>query len=312
MEPLARALFTLAILLLRAMTLVLAAVARLLGALVGANASETTPRDEHAAAASTLSDEEMRAIEIPERIRASTSDPARQLEKLRAYEAWRREFDVDNALRTKKPYFALIKRLYPHAFHGTGKARSGGATVQLEKAGQFGTMLRSVREASEALGRFEDDPIRVVVEHVSFVMTYVFERVDTRPWPLGKTIRIVDLSRMGMDDLALDVFEFLKAMSDMSKVAFVERVHKIYVLHPPAAFAILFAAFKPLFSEKTLKQIVVCRTIEDFTSAVKSEIDLRDVPREYGGSCECKDCWRDCAREKELWELARELNGESM
>jgi len=310
MESLARVTFTIAIVLLRAMTLVLGALARLLGALLGASAHERTPSAAPADAASTLSSEETRDIEIPARIRASTSDPARQLEKLRAYEAWRREFDVDNALRTKKPYFALVKRLYPHAFHGTGKARSGGATVQIEKAGQFGTLLRAVRETSEAMGRFDDDPVRVVVEHVAFVMTYLFERVDARPWPLGKTIRIVDLSRMGMDDLALDVFEFLKAMSDMSKVAFVERVHKIYVLHPPAAFAILFAAFKPLFSEKTLKQIVVCRTIEDFTSTVKSDIDLRDIPREYGGSCECKDCWRDYVREKELWALARELNGE--
>ena len=310
MASIMRVAFTLAIALLRITTAIACVIARGCSALVGERWFEDdVVGDEHAKDDEDDEDEDedgRDARQIPERIAASTSDRRRQLEKLRAYEAWREEFGIDRILETPKPYFDAVKRLYPHALHGVGRARGGGAHVQIEKAGQFGTLLETLREDFGV-----DDPARVVVEHLSYVMTFVFEELDTRPWPFGKTIRIVDVSQLGMNDLSFDVFEFLRYMSDTSKRAFVERVHKIYVLHPPAVFRVLFNAFKPLFSEKTLKQIVVCGTLGEFTESVKSEVDLRDIPREYGGECACENCWTDDERERRLRAHALSLTARS-
>jgi len=307
MRSITRVVFVLGIMILRFFSNALAALVRALRVVFSKSAAKArTPK------ATANADAEVRSIVvdvdgIPDRILHSTDDKEKRVEKARLYAAWRERFDIDSILRTPKPYFKIIKRYYPHAFHMTGKGQNA-CSIQIEKAGQFGHLLDAVRREAEEIGRPDDDPVHAVVEHVSFVMTFLFEHIDTRPWPCGKTIRIVDMSRLGMNDIGLEVFDFLRVMSQVSKRAFVERIHKIYIVHPPASFAFIFNTCKPLISERTLKQIVVCSTLDEFTTKVKREADLSSVPREYGGSCECADCWRDCERERRLRKLVRKLN----
>ena len=310
MDSVTRALYLSATMVLRFVTAALTAVVRGLTVMVSGDGGGGEERFDGGAANAATNWDEVDESSIPDRIVRSTPLREKRIAKYRGYVAWREEYGIDTILRTPKPYFELIKKYYPHALHKTGKGRNA-CSIQIEKAGQFGALLEAVRKESHRLERFDDDPIHVVVEHVSFVMTFLFERFDDRPWPLGKTIRIVDMSRLGTDDVAFNVFGFLRVMSDVSKRAFVERIHKIYVLNPPPSFAVIFNTFKPMISAKTQKQIVVCRTLEDFKREAKSEIDFRDVPREYGGSCRCDDCWRDCERERKLRALVRRLNGRS-
>ena len=310
MDSVTRALYLSATMVLRFVTAALTAVVRGLTVMVSGDGGGGEERFDGGAANAATNWDEVDESSIPDRIVRSTPLREKRIAKYRGYVAWREEYGIDTILRTPKPYFELIKKYYPHALHKTWKGRNA-CSIQIEKAGQFGALLEAVRKESHRLERFDDDPIHVVVEHVSFVMTFLFERFDDRPWPLGKTIRIVDMSRLGTDDVAFNVFGFLRVMSDVSKRAFVERIHKIYVLNPPPSFAVIFNTFKPMISAKTQKQIVVCRTLEDFKREAKSEIDFRDVPREYGGSCRCDDCWRDCERERKLRALVRRLNGSS-
>ena len=306
MQSITHVVFVLGIMILRFFSNALAAVVRALRVVFSKSVAKArTPK-------ATANADEVRANAVdvdgvPDRILRSTDDPERRVEKARLFAEWRERFDIDFILRTPKPYFKIIKRYYPHAFHMTGKGQNA-CSIQIEKPGQFGHLLDAVRREAEEIGRPDDDPVHAVVEHVSFVMTFLFEHIDTRPWPRGKTIRIVDMSRLGMNDIGFEVFDFLRVMSQVSKRAFVERIHKIYIVHPPASFAFIFNTCKPLVSERTLKQIVVCGTLDEFTSKVKREADLSSVPREYGGSCECADCWRDCDRERRLCKLVRKLN----
>ena len=102
---------------------------------------------------------------IPERIVRSTPLREKRIAKYRGYVAWREEYGIDTILRTPKPYFALIKKYYPHALHKTGKGRNA-CSIQIEKAGQFGApdhFLRNFKDdwqsmqASEGL-KFSVDP----------------------------------------------------------------------------------------------------------------------------------------------------------
>ena len=253
-------------------------------------------------------DENHRHADALERIRRATSDHDKRIEKYRAYLSWREEYCMDSTLTTAKPYYEAVKKMYPHAFHKRSKGRHGSCVIQMEKAGQFGTLLKGVRARGEEIGRWEDDPIQVVTEHVSFVMTYLFEALDTRRWPLGKTIRIVDMSRLGMDDIGLNVFGFLRVMSETSRRAFVERIQKIYIVHPPTSFAVIYNACKSMISDKTRKQIIVCETLDQFIANISKEVELEDIPREYGGKCACVDCWRDDENERKILALVASLN----
>ena len=88
--------------------------------------------------------------------------------------------------------------------------------------------------ATQLRARGIRDPTRAVVEHVSFVLSHAFDRIDARAFPFGRILRIVDMSRLDVTDTGYEAYVFLKAMAHVSSVAFPERVHKVVIVNPPA------------------------------------------------------------------------------
>lgn len=303
MQSFVHAVFVLATMILNVFSVVSVRIVRFV---LATFADEPGSREEASDAAETLV-ATVSADDISDRIKRSTSDVERQKQKHIDHLRWRREYGVDSILETPKPYFDVVKKYYPHVFHKRSKGKAA-CVIQMEKAGQFGTLLEAVGRYADEIGRPHDDPAKVVIEHVSFVMTFLFEKLDARPWPNGKTIRIVDMSNLGMNDIGMEVFAFLGMMSDASKVGFVERIHKIYVVNPPQSFAVIYGACKSMISEKTRRQIIVCADIPEFVKQVSREVSLDDIPREYGGSCDCVDCWRGDENEEALCRLVGDVN----
>ena len=270
--------------------------------------------------------------EVPERIVLSSRGDANKLEaKMRGWTRWREDYDIDNILATPKPSFEVVKAFYPHALHG--KTKSGHA-IQMEAPGQFSKLIKALRDRGFA------DPTRAVVEHVSFVMSYAFANVDPRNLPNGRILRIIDMSRMDLADTTYEAFMFLKTMASSVSIAFPERVHRVVIVNPPSGFGVLWSVFSPLASPSTLARVKVCKTTEEARRVLEEDMDVRDIPREYGGRCTCggngrgspalkifgtfrdagggdaqlcpsasmSSCWRDEALERELWRDAAALN----
>ena len=271
--------------------------------------------------------------EVPERIVLSSRGDANKLEaKMRGWLRWREDYDIDNILATPKPSFEVVKAFYPHALHGRTKA---GHAIQMEAPGQFSKLIKALRARGFA------DPTRAVVEHVSFVMSYAFANVDPRDLPNGRILRIIDMSRMDLADTTYEAFMFLKTMASSVSIAFPERVHRVVIVNPPSGFGVLWSVFSPLASPSTLARVKVCKTTEEARRVLEEDMDVRDIPREYGGRCTCggnrdrggpspalkvfgafrdtagggacpsasmSSCWRDEALERELWKDAAALN----
>ena len=273
--------------------------------------------------------------EVPERIVLSSRGDANKLEaKMRGWTRWREDYDIDNILATPKPSFEVVKAFYPHALHG--KTKSGHA-IQMEAPGQFSKLIKALRDRGFA------NPTRAVVEHVSFVMSYAFANVDPRNLPNGRILRIIDMSRMDLADTTYEAFMFLKTMASSVSIAFPERVHRVVIVNPPSGFGVLWSVFSPLASPSTLARVKVCKTTEEARRVLEEDMDIRDIPREYGGRCTCggnrrgspalkifgtfrdtgggdaqlcpsasmSSCWRDEALERELWRDAAALNAGS-
>jgi hypothetical protein len=211
-------------------------------------------------------------------LEAAKGDAKKLREKHLGWLQWRAEHDVETILTRPKPAFEIVKAFYPHAFHGITK---DGFAVHLEKPGRFGVLLRELR------ARGFPDPTRTVVEHVSFVMTYAFDTIDTREYPRGRMLRIVDMSRLDIGDTGLESCAFLRAMAHVSSIAFPERVHKVVVVNPPSVFGFLWRAFSPMLSQKTMARVRICRTEREVTRALLEDMRVEDIPREYGGECDC-------------------------
>ena len=258
---------------------------------------------------------------------ASNGDPVKLRDKHLAWLSWHREHDVDAIFTTPKPAFACVKSYYPHAFHGVTR---DGFAVQLEMPGQFPRLLDELRR------RGHDDPTRAVVEHVSFVMCHAFDRLDAREFPEGRILRVVDMSRLDASDTSYEAFTFLKAMASLSSAAFPERIHKVVIVNPPAVFGILWSVFSPMVSARTLARVRICRGVDEARDVLLEDLDLNDIPREYGGKCRCQrargrargrgrgsgtggeptpserlsGCWRHHPSEEEVRRRAEKLNGE--
>ena len=159
--------------------------------------------------------------EVPERIvLSSRGDPQKLRTKMRGWMKWRAEYHIETILHSPKPSFELVKAFYPHALHG--RTRRGHA-IQMEAPGQFSTLIKALKSRGFA------DPTRAVVEHVSFVMSYTFANVDPRALPNGRILRIIDMSRMDINDTTYEAFIFLKAMAGAVSIAFPERVHRVVI-----------------------------------------------------------------------------------
>jgi hypothetical protein len=264
---------------------------------------------------------------------AAKGDAKKLREKHAGWCEWYADHDVGTLLDREKPAFEIVKAFYPHAFHA--KTRQGFA-VQLEKPGRFPTLLAELRKRGFA------NPTRAVVEHVSFVMTHAFATIDNRDFPHGRILRIVDMSRLDLSDTGYEAYVFLKAMAHVSSVAFPERVHKVVIVNPPAAFNVLWGVFSPMVSQRTMARVRICKDTQSAKETLLEDLDIRDIPREYGGECECgarrrrkknsgadetsardgggarlrgcpsaecTSCWRDAPLEREFWDRVRLSNG---
>ena len=220
-------------------------------------------------------------IPVSPRVRLSSRGDAKKMrDKHAAHCAWRHKYDVANILQTPKPVFDVVKAYYPHAFHGRTKGRHA---VQLERPGRFGDLLAAVRR----IPGHADDPADAVAAHVSFVLTHAFDKIDPRPLPNGRVLRVVDMSRLDASDTSFEAFAFLRVMAGVSSAAFPERVHRVVIVNPPSVFGLMWSAFSPLISKGTLARIRICKTPEETFEALEEDLDASDIPREFGGTCEC-------------------------
>ena len=228
----------------------------------------------------------------PRVVEAAKGDQNKLKEKHKGWVQWYADVDGDTLLHRPKPGFEIVKAFYPHSFHKTTKQ---GFAVQLEKPGQFPTLLRELRERGFA------NPTQTVVEHISFVMSHAFDTIDTRTdVTLGRILRVVDMSRLDSSDTSYEAYKFLNAMANVSSIAFPERVHKVVIVNPPAVFNILWSVFSPVVSARTMARVRICKTTEDARETLLEDLKLKDIPREYGGECDCDDHKNTSATKQKL------------
>jgi len=226
-----------------------------------------------------------------------------QLRKYERHVNFKQEVNSETILCRACPNYASVKENYGHAFHGVTKT---GHVLQLERPSGWQKLV----DAMKARG-FESDPTTPVKEHVAFVTTYAFDKVDTRPWPDGKITRIVDVSQFSAGELNLEVLGFLRQMAKFGSAFLCERHGKVYLCKPSPTFRFVYALVAPLASAKTLDNVFILDSVEEMRAKISEEIDLKHVPKEFGGDCECPGgCWFGHPSEKALNAFARKLNGE--
>ena len=225
-----------------------------------------------------------------------------QLQKYERHVKFKEEVHYETLLCRPCPNYASVKENYGHAFHGVTK---NGHVLQLERPSGWQKLI----DAMKARG-FESDPTTPVKEHIAFVTTYAFDKVDSRPWPDGKITRIVDVSQFSAGELNFEVLGFLRQMAKFGSAFLCERHGKVYLCKPSSTFRFVYALVAPLASTKTLDNVFILDSVEEMRAKISEEIDLKYVPKEFGGDCECEGgCWFGHPSERALNKFANKLNG---
>lgn len=189
---------------------------------------------------------------------------------------WRVQHGLVGLLDQPHPKFTLIKQHYPHAV--LGYSRKKDCIVTLDS---YGVWKRSF-EALKAEGVTDDELLR----HLMLCMDYYFGVLDTRPWPHGKSVNIVDLAGLKMSDAAGEAFRFISKAGSLLNLHYPGRLHKAFLIGAPSWWSVVWRLVSPLIHPQT-RELLAVYSMKDKAAAREALLEWVDedvLPKEYGGT----------------------------
>ncbi|KAJ8562013.1 hypothetical protein ON010_g7665 [Phytophthora cinnamomi] len=219
-------------------------------------------------------------------------------ERYAATMKWRKENDVDTILLRPSHVFTDMKECFTHFLHK--KDRQGHLISYEFLGGQ-----RKALHDFTARGVTEDEAI---MHHVR-MMEFMWNVVDPREFPDGNMLKIYDIKGISMADMSSDVVNYTKKWGEVIATYNPERVYQVFIINPPAWFNLIWKLVSPLVNPKTRERIHVLRGQKDITKALLEFVAPENLPKEYGGECQCEGgCFTHSPEENDIREWTEFVN----
>ncbi|CAM9334492.1 unnamed protein product [Scytosiphon promiscuus] len=186
--------------------------------------------------------------------------------------AWRQENKVDEILERPQPRFDDCRQIFPVYLHGRSRQ---GLPVLWERIGKVNVA--------------KSDELKLPLS--ALTMNYVFFNECIWRVVLDKGeddsndaqfITVEDVSGVRPWHVTPKVLSVLRALTGTMKAHYVERCYKSYIINAPRAFTALWRIVSPMLDSRTRGKISILGT--DFLKGMQEEIDISQIPPEYGGS----------------------------
>merc|ERR1712070_1195735 len=82
------------------------------------------------------------------------------------------------------------------------------------------------------------------------------------------------------------MLSFFKKITKITNQHYPERCQKILIVNSPMAFAMVWKIIKPWIAPATSEKVLICRAGNDTSVAMKEQIGMNEMPKEYGGALE--------------------------
>lgn len=211
---------------------------------------------------------------------------------------WRKENDVDTILLRPSHVFTDMKECFTHFTHKKDRL---GHLISFEFLGG----QRKALHDFTARGVTEDEAI---MHHVR-MMEFMWKVIDPRPFPEGNMLKIYDIKGISMADLSSDVVNYTKKWGEIIATYNPERVYQVFIVNPPAWFNLIWKLVSPLVNAKTRERIHVLRGNKDVTKALLEFVAPENLPKEYGGECQCEGgCFTHSPEENDIREWTEFVN----
>ncbi|CAI5717983.1 unnamed protein product [Peronospora effusa] len=219
-------------------------------------------------------------------------------ERYAATMKWRKENDVDTILLRPSHVYADMKECFTHFIHK--KDRQGHLISYEFLGGQ-----RKALHDFTGRGVSEDEAI---MHHVR-MMEFMWNVIDPRPFPEGNMLKVYDIKGISMVDLSSDVVNYTKKWGEVIATYNPERVYQVFLINPPSWFNLIWKLVSPLVNSKTRERIHVLRGQKDITKALLEFVAPENLPKEYGGECQCDGgCFTHSPEENDIREWTEFVN----
>ncbi|GMF17339.1 unnamed protein product [Phytophthora lilii] len=244
-------------------------------------------------------DEQGEELELDNRFLAGCEgDVEEAKERYAATKKWRKENDVDTILLRPSHVFTDMKECFTHFLHKKDRL---GHPISFEFLGG----QRKALHDFTARGVTEDEAI---MHHVR-MMEFMWNVIDPRPFPEGNMLKIYDIKGISMADMSSDVVNYTKKWGEVIATYNPERVYQVFIINPPAWFNLIWKLVSPLVNPKTRERIHVLRGQKDITKALLEFVSPENLPKEYGGECQCEGgCFTHSPEENDVREWTEFVN----
>ncbi|KAJ6522788.1 CRAL-TRIO domain-containing protein [Mycena vulgaris] len=211
-------------------------------------------------------------------LRARKFDVPKTKEMLLAAEKWRKEFGVDELVRTFD--FAELEEVdkyYPQYYHKMDKS---GRPVYIERIGNLNMKALYACTSQERLLQ------RLVVEYESFLTTRLTACAAATGHPVETSLTILDLGGVSLSNF-IRVKDYVFAATSIGQNMYPECMGAFYIINAPWAFAAVWAAIRPWLDEVTAAKVQIVGGPKAYRPLLLAQINEDCLPKEFGGSCVC-------------------------
>eukprot|EP00808_Paulinella_micropora_P006812 g63723.t1 len=212
---------------------------------------------------------------VPQRfINAEKGDVAKAKARYEKTAAWRKENKVDDVLMSPHPDFNHLKKCICMYYHGRGK---DGRVVYWEKPKE--SKIKTLQQEKMSIQR--------VLKHYTHSSEYCFQILDIREIE-GKSINVMDVAGIGLADVIGDVRSFMQAILGQSQEHYPERSQCTLIINAHWTFSGIWNLVKGWMDPVTVAKTKIV-TKEETLKTLLMYIDADQIPKAYGGKCECVD-----------------------
>jgi len=216
-------------------------------------------------------------------MRARKFDVAKVYEMFTNFLKWRKEAKVDEIEDFDFSEQLKVKEIYPHGYHKTDKY---GRPIYIELISQV--------NIDDVLTRSNEE--RMIKYYIKEYERTLRVRLDCCVIKAGKIIEqsctLICAKGLGITALTGKVKRFMGLASNIGQNYYPEMLGNMYVLNTGFFFSAVWAIAKAFIDEKTVKKIQLLGS--DYINELKKHIDLENLPKILGGTCECSSFQGGC------------------
>jgi len=209
-------------------------------------------------------------------LRARKFDPVKAKEMFANCEEWRKEFRVDEIVKSfdfKEK--AEVDKYYPQYYH---KMDKDGRPIYIESLGKLDIKALYAVTTQERLLQ------RLVWEYEKFLN----ERLPACSRAVGRPVEtsctILDLQGVGLSNF-YKVKDYVMQASRIGQDRYPECMGKFYIINAPYLFSTIWTFIKPWLDEVTVAKIAILGS--SYKASLLEQINPENLPAGLGGTCNC-------------------------